>query len=148
LLSNGSTCAATPWSERKGRPAKGNIYLTDGGGGGDAGAAGAVADEKLLQLCRETVDAHAVVAFIKGTRKEPECGFSHRVCAMLDELLVDYETVDTLDEVHNHNLRNVLKDFSDWPTIPQVYHKGELVGGHDILEEMHKSGELRALLSQ
>ena len=54
-------------------------------------------------------------------RENPECGFSHRVCMIMDELRVEYETVDTLDEVHNHNLRNVLKRFSDWPTIPQVY---------------------------
>ena len=77
----------------------------------------------IRDRCRETVDKHDVVAFIKGTRKEPECGFSHRVCMMLDRLMLEYETVDTLDETHNHNLRNVLKDFSDWPTIPQVYFK-------------------------
>ena len=52
-------------------------------------------------------------------------------------MLVDYETVDTLDEVHNHNLRNVLKQFGNWPTIPQVYHNGDFLGGHDILERPH-----------
>ena len=66
---------------------------------------------------------------------------------MLDELLVDYETIDTLDEANNGNLRNVLKTFSDWPTIPQLYLDGELVGGHDILEEMHASGELKEMLA-
>ena len=117
-LPPGNVKGNTLWSERaKGSTEKGNIFLTDGKGGEE------VEDEKLLQLCRETVDKHDIVAFIKGTRKEPECGFSHRVCMMLDQLMLEYETVDTLDEVHNHNLRNVLKDFSDWPTIPQVYYK-------------------------
>ena len=80
-------------------------------------------DEALSGLIGDVVLKHDLVAFIKGTRTEPECGFSHAVCGMLNELLVDYETVDTLDEVHNCNLRNVIKDFSDWPTIPQLYHK-------------------------
>jgi Grx4 family monothiol glutaredoxin len=127
------------WTERKNRgsSAKPNLRLTDGE---------ATDDQTLAEKCREAVDAHEIVAFIKGSRKEPECGFSHRMCAMLDELMVEYETIDALDERHNHNLRNVLKTFSDWPTIPQLYHAGELVGGHDIVEEMHESGELRALL--
>ena len=58
----------------------------------------------------------------------------------------DFETVDTLDERHNHNLRNVLKDFSDWPTIPQVYYRGSLLGGHDIIEDLYKSGQLKHIL--
>ena len=61
---------------------------------------------------------------------------------MLDDMLVEYESVDTLDEIHNHNLRNVLKQFGNWPTIPQVYHNGEFLGGHDILDELQKSGKL------
>ena len=65
---------------------------------------------------------------------------------MLDELCVEYESVDTMDEVHNHNLRNVPKRFSDWPTIPQVYVKGTFLGGYDIIEEMHKSGELKSIM--
>ena len=60
-------------------------------------------------------------------------------------MLVDYETVDTLDEVHNHNLRNVLKQFGNWPTIPQVYHNGDFLGGHDILDELQMSGQLHEL---
>ena len=81
-------------------------------------------------------------------RESPECGFSHRVCLIMDELRVEYETVDTLDEVHNHNLRNVLKRFSDWPTIPQVYFNGVFLGGYDIIEEMHNSGELKSILME
>jgi glutaredoxin-related protein len=61
---------------------------------------------------------------------------------MLDDMLVEYESVDTLDEIHNHNLRNVLKQFGNWP---QVYHNGEFLGGHDILDELQKSGKLAAI---
>ncbi len=57
--------------------------------------------------------------------------------------MLEYETVDVLDEAHNHKIRTVLKEISDWPTIPQVYHKGILVGGHDILEELHNAGNLK-----
>ena len=64
---------------------------------------------------------------------------------MLDDMLVEYESVDTLDEIHNHNLRNVLKQFGNWPTIPPVYHNGEFLGGHDILDELQKSGKLAAI---
>ena len=88
-----------------------------------------VDDESLAALCRDLVDKYPIVAFIKGTRKEPECGFSHRMVAMLDEIGVDYETVDTLDETRNHNLRNVLKTFSEWPTIRSCTTTGSWWGG-------------------
>jgi Grx4 family monothiol glutaredoxin len=135
----GNTSGNALWTERKNRDAKPNLRLTKGDGN-------ETGDDRIINLCRDAVDGNKVVAFIKGTRAEPECGFSHRLCAMLDELLVDYETIDTLDETNNGNLRNLVKQFSDWPTIPQLYFNGELVGGHDILEEMHANGELKTLL--
>jgi Grx4 family monothiol glutaredoxin len=135
----GNTSGNALWTERKNRDMKPNLRLTKGDGG-------ETKDDEIIKLCQSAVEKHSIVAFIKGTRKEPECGFSHRMCAMLDELLVDYETIDTLDEENNGNLRNALKQFSAWPTIPQLYFDGELVGGHDILEEMHLNGELKALL--
>ena len=138
-LPPGNTSGNALWTARKNRASKPNLRLTKGDGDG-------VSDEDVSKLCGDAVQNHRVVAFIKGTRAEPECGFSHRMCAMLDELLVDYETIDTLDEANNGNLRNVLKTFSDWPTIPQLYLDGELVGGHDILEEMHAQGELKEML--
>ena len=64
--------------------------------------------------------AAQVVAFVKGTRTEPQCGFSHRVLSMLNELRTDYEVVNVLDELHNPGLREAIKTFSQWPTIPQV----------------------------
>ena len=138
-LPPGNTSGNALWTARKNRASKPNLRLTKGDGDG-------ASDEDVSKLCGEAVRNHRVVAFIKGTRAEPECGFSHRMCAMLDELLVDYETIDTLDEANNGNLRNVLKTLSDWPTIPQLYLDGELVGGHDILEEMHAQGELKEML--
>ena len=139
-LPPGNTSGNALWTARKNRASKPNLRLTKGDGDG-------ASDEDITKLCGDAVQNHRVVAFIKGTRAEPECGFSHRMCAMLDELLVDYETIDTLDEANNGNLRNVLKTVSDWPTIPQLYVEGELVGGHDILEEMHAGGELKETLA-
>lgn len=139
LLPPGNVRGNSQWSRRKHLPPKINILLTNG-------VNSQVNDSTVFQLCREIVESYNIVAFIKGTRKEPECGFSYRVCAILEELSVDFETVDTLDERHNHNLRNVLKDFSDWPTIPQVYYRGSLLGGHDIIEDLYKSGQLKHIL--
>lgn len=127
------------WAERKHSPAKENFVLTDG-------LAECVKDDEIIELCRKLVSSSRIVVFMKGSRENPDCSFSHRVCLMLDELCVEYESVDTMDEVHNHNLRNVLKRFSDWPTIPQVYVKGTFLGGYDIIEEMHKSGELKSIM--
>ena len=132
-LPPGNTSGNALWTARKNRASKPNLRLTKGDGDG-------ASDEDVSKLCGEAVRNHRVVAFIKGTRADPECVRSHRMCAMLDELLVDYETIDTLDAANNGNLRNVLKTFSDWPTIPQLYLDGELVGEHDILEEMHAQG--------
>lgn len=129
------------WAERKLSPVKDSFVLTDG-------VAECVNDDEIIKLCRKLVSSSRIVVFIKGSRENPECGFSHRVCMIMDELRVEYETVDTLDEVHNHNLRNVLKRFSDWPTIPQVYFNGVFLGGHDIIEEMHNSGELKSILME
>ena len=140
-LPPGNTSGNALWTERKNRDAKPNLRLTKGAGE-------TASDEEIIELCTVAVRNHSIVAFIKGTRKDPECGFSHRMCAILDEMLVDYETVDALDEENNGNLRNAIKKFSDWPTIPQLYFRGELVGGHDILEEMHVNGELKSLLME
>ena len=89
------------------------------------------------------VNDNDVVLFMKGTPLFPQCGFSSRAVAILDHCGIAYESVDVLQDME---IRQGIKSFSDWPTIPQLYHAGELVGGHDIVEEMHESGELRALL--
>jgi Grx4 family monothiol glutaredoxin len=100
----------------------------------------------IEDLVDQVVKTNAVVAFVKGTRLAPQCGFSHKVMTMLNELKVDYEVVNVLDDVHNPGLREAIKAYSQWPTIPQLYVKGEFVGGADIAEQMFNSGELQQLL--
>ena len=82
-------------------------------------------------------------AFMKGTPLFPQCGFSSRAIAILDRLGAKYETVDVLQDPE---IRQGIKEYSDWPTIPQLYVKGEFVGGSDIMMEMFENGELQELL--
>ena len=91
----------------------------------------------------DIVGSNDVVLFMKGTALFPQCGFSSRAIAILDRLGTKYETVDVLQDPE---IRQGIKEFSDWPTIPQLYVKGEFVGGSDIMMEMFKSGELQQLL--
>jgi len=90
-----------------------------------------------------TVRSNDVVLFMKGTPLFPQCGFSSRAVAILEHLGVQYESVDVLQD---QAIRQGIKDYSDWPTIPQLYVKGEFVGGSDIMMEMYESGELGQLL--
>ena len=92
----------------------------------------------------EIVQQHDVVLFMKGTALFPQCGFSSRAVAILDHLNVGFETVDVLQDPE---IRNGIKEYSDWPTIPQLYVKGEFVGGSDIMMEMFEAGELQQLLT-
>ncbi len=84
-----------------------------------------------------------VLLFMKGTPLFPQCGFSSRAISILDHLEVEYATVDVLQD---QGVRQGIKEYSDWPTIPQLYVKGEFVGGSDIMMEMYESGELAQLL--
>ena len=93
----------------------------------------------------ETVASHPVVLFMKGVPDQPRCGFSSVVVQILDHLGVDFVGVDVLQD---DGLRQGIKTFSDWPTIPQLYVKGEFVGGSDIIREMFQSGELKPLLAE
>lgn len=92
-----------------------------------------------------TINEHDVVLFMKGVPEQPQCGFSAVTVQILDHLGVDFVGVDVLQ---NDALRNGIKTFSDWPTIPQLYVKGEFVGGCDIVREMFQSGELKTQLSE
>ena len=92
----------------------------------------------------EIVRKSDVVLFMKGTALFPQCGFSSRAVAILDHLGVGFETVDVLQDPE---IRQGVKAYSDWPTVPQLYVKGEFVGGSDIMGEMFQSGELQKLLS-
>jgi len=91
----------------------------------------------------EIVKSNDVVLFMKGTALFPQCGFSSRAIAILDRLGAQYETVDVLADPE---IRQGIKDHSEWPTIPQLYVHGEFVGGSDIMMEMFESGELQRLL--
>ncbi|RLM53055.1 hypothetical protein C2845_PMPSC006791 [Panicum miliaceum] len=102
----------------------------------------------LEQLIDRLVKENKVVAFIKGSRSAPQCGFSQRVVGILEAHGVDFVTVDVLDEEHNHGLRETLKTYSNWPTFPQVFVGGELVGGCDIVSSMAEKGELSALFQK
>ena len=93
---------------------------------------------------RETVEKNDVVLFMKGDKTMPQCGFSSRVAGVLNYMGVDYTDVNVLADPE---IRQGIKDFSDWPTIPQLYVKGEFVGGCDIVTEMTLSGELDTLFT-
>jgi monothiol glutaredoxin len=93
----------------------------------------------------EIVRSQDVVLFMKGTALFPQCGFSSRAIAILDHLGVQFETVDVLQDPE---IRNGIKAYSDWPTIPQLYVKGEFVGGSDIMMEMFEAGELQQLMTE
>ena len=91
----------------------------------------------------ELVKNNDVVLFMKGTPLFPQCGFSSKAIAILDHLGVAYESVDVLQDME---IRAGIKDYSDWPTIPQLYVKGEFLGGSDIMMEMFEAGELQELV--
>jgi monothiol glutaredoxin len=93
----------------------------------------------------EAVRSADVLLFMKGTPLFPQCGFSSRAVAILDHLGVEYATVDVLQD---QGIRQGIKQFSDWPTIPQLYVKGEFVGGSDIMMEMYEAGELTELFDE
>jgi monothiol glutaredoxin len=94
---------------------------------------------------QDIVAGNDVVLFMKGTPLFPQCGFSSKACAILDHCNVEFASVDVLQDAE---IRQGIKSFSDWPTIPQLYVKGEFVGGSDIMMEMFEAGELQDLLSE
>jgi monothiol glutaredoxin len=94
---------------------------------------------------QQTINAHDVVIFMKGTPEQPMCGFSGVVVQIFDHLGVEFVGVNVLADA---DIRQGIKDFSNWPTIPQVYVKGEFLGGCDIMREMFQSGELRTVLAE
>ncbi|MBN8831201.1 MAG: Grx4 family monothiol glutaredoxin [Sphingomonadales bacterium] len=93
----------------------------------------------------DIVSNNDVVLFMKGTPLFPQCGFSSRAVAILERVGAPFESVDVLQDAE---IRQGIKSFSDWPTIPQLYVKGEFVGGSDIMMEMYEAGELKQLLSE
>jgi monothiol glutaredoxin len=100
-------------------------------------------NESLRTQLSELVSSHRVVLFMKGTRGMPQCGFSAQVVKILDEVASDYETVDVL---RSPEIRDGIKEFSQWPTIPQLYVGGQFIGGCDIVRELNASGELHKII--
>ena len=92
----------------------------------------------------DLVTSNDVVLFMKGTPLFPQCGFSSKAIAILDHLGVAFESVDVLQDME---IRQGIKEYSDWPTIPQLYVKGEFLGGSDIMMEMYEAGELKQLMA-
>ena len=101
-------------------------------------------DENVKQRIQAEIDSNDVVLFMKGTPVFPQCGFSSMVSQVLNHMNIEFKGIDVLAE---SSLREGIKSFSDWPTIPQLYVKGKFVGGCDIVTEMHRKGELEALFA-
>jgi monothiol glutaredoxin len=102
-------------------------------------------DQKIKDLINKEITDNDICLFMKGTPDAPQCGFSMAVSNMLKILEVKYKGVNVLEE---QSLREGIKEFSDWPTIPQLYIKKEFVGGCDIVKEMYENGELKKILEE
>ena len=100
-------------------------------------------NETVQSNIKDIIDKNDVVLFMKGTKDQPQCGFSNAVVNTLSFMNIDYKHVNILE---SDELRQGIKDFTNWPTIPQLYIKGEFIGGCDIILDMHKSGELAEVL--
>lgn len=102
-------------------------------------------DTATLESIRNTVESHDVVLYMKGTPLFPQCGFSSLVSRVLQHMGVEYHSVNVLEDM---DVREGIKVYSDWPTIPQLYVKGEFIGGCDIVKEMYETGELKAFFDE
>ncbi len=102
-------------------------------------------DNPAFQKIEETIKNNPVVLFMKGTKAMPQCGFSSTVAQILTRCGVEFKDIDVLAD---SAIREGIKQFSNWPTIPQLYIKGEFIGGCDIAREMYQAGELQALLKE
>ena len=102
-----------------------------------------MSDDATQEAIRKAVTENDVVLFMKGTPTFPQCGFSSVVARVLDHVGVEYAAVNVLED---HAVREGIKVYSDWPTIPQLYVKGEFVGGSDIMMEMFEAGELQQMM--
>ena len=99
--------------------------------------------EDIMKKIKSQIDENKILLYMKGTKEMPQCGFSARVVLILNSYGVPYESVDVLADPE---LRQALKEFSNWPTFPQLYVNGQLIGGCDICVEMDRSGELEPIV--
>lgn len=100
--------------------------------------------EEYFAEIKDLLASHQIVLFAKGTKDRPACGFSGRTMEILNEYTSDYHVVNILSDP---SLREYLKEYSEWPTYPQLYIGGELIGGADITESMHETGDLRSMIT-
>src|SRR5579871_6753579 len=100
-------------------------------------------DDKIFDIIQKIIDDNDVVLFMKGNIDFPQCGFSTVVVNILQKFVVNFRDIDVLKD---QDIREGIKQFSDWPTIPQLYIKGEFIGGCDIVREMYENGDLQKLL--
>jgi len=103
-------------------------------------------EQDTRQRIESLVKTHDIVLFMKGDASYPMCGFSNRAIQILKALDVDLAALATVNVLEDEDIRQGIKDYSRWPTIPQLYIKGEFIGGSDIMMEMYESGELKTLL--
>lgn len=101
--------------------------------------------QDIFQRIQREIDTHPVMLFMKGEKLFPQCGFSARAVQVLNRMGVEYQTFNVLEDAE---IREGIKAFSQWPTIPQLYIKGEFVGGCDIVVDMYQNGELDSLLDE
>lgn len=101
-------------------------------------------EPKTFQRIREDITNHSIVLYMKGTKEEPQCGFSMVVVNILQSLNVPFHDINVLEDAE---LRQDIKAFSKWPTIPQVYINGDFIGGCDILKELYQNGDLASLVA-
>jgi len=97
------------------------------------------------QQIKNILDSHTIILFMKGTKEAPKCGFSMQAAETLKKITEDFITIDILDD---QELRQDLKQYSSWPTYPQLYIEGELIGGSDIIKQLYQEGVLKKLISE
>ena len=100
-------------------------------------------DKKYFEFIKNAIEKNNLIVFLKGSKSAPMCGFSYEVVRILNELELDFECINVMED---DNLRQAIKEYNDWPTIPQVFYKKEFVGGCDIIREMYNDGSLKNLL--
>ena len=101
--------------------------------------------DEQKKLVNETINSNKIFLMLKGTPEQPRCGFSNRVVQVLKHFQVEYSSLNIFEDIE---LMNLIKEYSNWPTTPQLYVNGELIGGCDIVEELAQSGELKTILDK
>ena len=102
-------------------------------------------NQEQKDLVKKTINSNKIFLMLKGTPEQPRCGFSNRVVQVLKHFQVEYSSLNIFEDIE---LMNLIKEYSNWPTTPQLYVNGELIGGCDIVEELAQSGELKTILEK